>query len=177
MAIHSGLNSMAREAIPEYLHIARLSMETPKPEGGVYGFPAILLLFTVVDAVSNYKGYRKHSFGALAEILPDLKLTPKQIQSLAHWYRDPASHQGVLAPGVAISVADAGPAVEFNPEGEPIHIRLRPFFDAVRAAWEAMDHSAIAPDVHPLAAPKSRPTTIKVSVPFAASGIGPETKK
>ena len=168
MAIHNDLNSMAREAIPEFLHVARMSIDTQKPTGGVYGCPAVLLLFSVVDAISNFSGYPQHSFGALGDILPHLNLTQRQIQSLAHWYRHPMSHQGILAPGVAISIDDPGPAIELNSSGEPTHIRLNPFYKGVKAAWDAMDHATIEPKVHPQAKPKEPLASTTVSV--SASG-------
>ena len=57
MAVHNDLPPMAREAIEEYLTIANYCVTTRKPNNGVYGYPAVLLLFSVVDALSNYAGH------------------------------------------------------------------------------------------------------------------------
>lgn len=46
---------MAIEAIDEYLAIAEYCVTTSKPGGGAYGFPAVLLLFAVVDALRRRK--------------------------------------------------------------------------------------------------------------------------
>jgi hypothetical protein len=57
MAIHNDLPSMSREAIEEYLAIAHHCVTARKPMGGAYNYPAVLLLFVVVDALSNYAGH------------------------------------------------------------------------------------------------------------------------
>jgi hypothetical protein len=66
MANHA-LESMSREAIEEYLAISHDCITTRKPNGGAYGYPAVLLLFSVVDALSSYASYAEHSFGALKD--------------------------------------------------------------------------------------------------------------
>jgi hypothetical protein len=67
---------MAIEAIDEYLAIVDHCLKTVKPgNDGVCGFPAVLLLFSVVDALSNYLGHSRHSFGALKELDPQLSKT------------------------------------------------------------------------------------------------------
>jgi hypothetical protein len=85
MAIHNDLPSMAREAIEEYLAVANYCVTARKPDGGVYGYPAVLLLFSVVDALSNYAGHPAHSFLAMKDVVPSL--SEKQIKKLADWYR------------------------------------------------------------------------------------------
>ncbi len=70
MAVHNDLPPMAREATEEYLAIAHHCITTRKSNGGVYGYPAVLLLFSIVDALSNYAGYPEHTFGAMKDIFP-----------------------------------------------------------------------------------------------------------
>jgi len=60
MAIHTDLPSMSQEAIEEYFAIAHYCVTTTKSNGGVYGYPAVLLLFSIVDALSNHAGYPEH---------------------------------------------------------------------------------------------------------------------
>jgi len=81
---------MAEEAIDEYLAIAEYCVTTGKVgSSGVYGFPAVLLLFSVVDALSNYLGSPAHSFAALKKMDPTL--SDVQIRNLARWFRNPTS--------------------------------------------------------------------------------------
>src|SRR6266704_419642 len=143
MAIHSDLRSMSQEAIEEYLAIAHYCVTTRKADGGVYGYPAVLLLFSIVDALSNYAGYPEHSFRAMKDIFPQLTL--KQIQHLADWYRHLPAHQAIIMPGTQLSVDAPGDPIELNSDGEPTHIRVKPFYEAVKSAWEKVDASGIKP--------------------------------
>jgi len=63
MAIHTDLPSMSQEAIEEYLAIAHYCVTTAKANGGVYGYPAVLLLFSIVDALSNHAGAQNTRLG------------------------------------------------------------------------------------------------------------------
>ncbi len=89
MAVHESLVSMATEAIEEHLAVAEHCVNTVKPGGGVYGFTAVLLLFSVVDALSNYLEYPKNSLGALKILDP--KLSDAEVRSLKNWFRNPSS--------------------------------------------------------------------------------------
>ena len=44
---------MSIEAIDEYLAIAEHCVSMHKANGGIYGYPAVLLLFCVIDALRN----------------------------------------------------------------------------------------------------------------------------
>ena len=100
MAVHNDLPPMAREAIEEYLTIANYCVTTRKPNNGVYGYPAVLLLFSVVDALSNYAGHPKNSFLAMKGVVPSL--SDEQIKKLAAWYRHLPAHQAIILPGTAV---------------------------------------------------------------------------
>src|SRR6266498_2689029 len=101
MAVHNDLPPMAREATEEYLAIAHHCITTRKSNGGVYGYPAVLLLFSIVDALSNYAGYPEHTFGAMKDIFPHL--SQAQIKQLAAWYRHLPAHQAIIMPGTMLS--------------------------------------------------------------------------
>lgn len=152
MAVHNDLPSMSREAIEEYLAIADYCVTTRKPNKGVYGYPAVLLLFSVVDALSNYAGHPEHSFLAMKDVAPSL--SNKQIKSLADWYRHLPAHQAIIMPGTKLTVDDPGPAIELNSEGEPTHIRVKPLYEAVKAAWENFSPADVNPSYRQEKAPK-----------------------
>ncbi len=61
MAIRSDLRSMSVEAIEEYLAIAKHCVSTRKSNGGLYGYPAVLLLCCIIDALGNYGGHAKNT--------------------------------------------------------------------------------------------------------------------
>lgn len=136
---------MSVEAIEECLAIAEYSVTARKKNGGIYGFPAVLLLFCVIDALSVNTGASAHSLREITSIIPGL--TDKQIRNLRRWYRDLLVHQAVIAPGTVLSVSDGVP-IEFNSEGEPTHIRVVPFYQAVKSRWQSFNQSTLNPNVH-----------------------------
>jgi hypothetical protein len=136
---------MSVEGIEECLAIAEHSVTARKTNGGIYGFPAVLLLFCIVDALSVNTGARAHSLQEITSIIPGL--TEKQIRNLRRWYRDLLVHQAVIAPGTLLSDSDGCP-IEFNSRGEPTHIRVVPFYQAVKSRWESFNQSTLNPKVH-----------------------------
>jgi hypothetical protein len=151
MAIHDDLRSMSKEAVDEYLAIAGHCVSTEKPTGGVYGYAAVLLLFSLVDAFSNNAGYPAHSFGVLKDIFPCLN--DKQVKNLAKWFRHPSSHHAVIMPGTQLSIS-AGTAIEVNALSEPTHIRLKQFYEAVEGYWKGLGPDGIKPTFIAEASPR-----------------------
>lgn len=140
MASHSTSEEMAVAAIDEYLEMANRGLHMLKPDrSGVYGYPSVLLLFSVVDALSNLSGYPKHSFKALSDMDP--RLTDPQVKRLAKWFRHLPAHQAIIMPGTMLSTQE-GEAFEFS-AGEPVHIRVYPFFRLVETGWKKFDRSKI----------------------------------
>lgn len=54
MAIHPNLSSMLKESLNEITDIARHSVQTIKANGGVYGFPSAMLLFSFIDTIGSF---------------------------------------------------------------------------------------------------------------------------
>lgn len=54
MAIHQDLVGLLTESVSEYLHVVHECLTHQKPEGGVYGFPAALLLLTILDTIGSF---------------------------------------------------------------------------------------------------------------------------
>jgi hypothetical protein len=168
MAIHNDLPSMSREAIEEYLAIANYCITARKADGGVYGYPAVLLLFSVVDALSNYAGHPPNSFLAMKDVLPSL--SEKQIKSLADWYRHLPAHQAIIMPGTKLTVDDPGDAIELNAADEPTHIRVKPLFEAVKTAWDKFNPAEIKPRYRQEKAPKQPIVNDQFSALFGPEG-------
>jgi len=134
---------MSIEAIEEYLAIAEYCISTRKTNGGLYGYPSVLLLFSIIDALSNYVGHPKNTLPGMQSIFPGL--TEKQVQNLKNWYRNLPAHQAVIMPGTQLSAEATGTPIEFGPDGEPTHIRVIPFYQLVKRGWEAFDESRMNP--------------------------------
>jgi hypothetical protein len=169
MAIHQDLRSMSIEAINEYLAISEYCTSTCKPNGGLYGYPSVLLLFCVIDAVSNHVGHAEHTFHELKSIFP--RLSDEQVKKLKQWYRHLLAHQAIIMPGTVLSPDPDGEPIDFNSDGEPTHIRVVPLFRAVKGWWEAFDMSAINPNLRQKQPPKNPALASTTSSPLpSASG-------
>lgn len=143
---------MSIEAIEEYLAIAEHCVVTSKKNGGLYGYPSVLLLLCIVDALSNYSGCAKNTLRGIQSIFPGL--TDKQIQDLKNWYRNLPAHQAIIMPGTQLSAESTGTAIEFGTNAEPTLIRVIPFYKLVKQGWEAFDKSRIDPKFEQRQAPK-----------------------
>jgi hypothetical protein len=161
MAVHRDLQSLNVEAIDEYLAVAEHCVTTTKRNGGIYGLPALLLLFCIVDALTVNSGGKEHTLQKLTSVIP---MTDKQLKSLREWYRNLLAHQAVIAPGTMLSTVD-GPPIEFNSNGEPTYIRVIPFYQAVRELWESFDKSALNPPVPATKLPKTPMGTPSIHAP------------
>ncbi|MGB8032130.1 MAG: hypothetical protein WCF30_20970 [Terracidiphilus sp.] len=173
MSIHLNLNSLTIEAIEEYLAIAKYSVEKRKDDGGIYGWPATLLLFCVIDAIGNGQRTGKEPFRILKEAPFNCRLNDVQIKTLETWYRNPLAHEGIIAPGVCLSPEETGDAFAVVGD-EPVQIRVKPFYNLVRAAWDQLDKSKLKRNWEPRRMPKNwNPTASQsatASVTIAVTG-------
>ena len=145
---------MSVEAIEEYLAIAKHCVSTRKSNGALYGYPAVLLLCCIIDALGNYGGHAKNTLRGARFIVPDL--TDKHIKHLKNWY---PAHQAIIMPGTKLSDDPIGSAIEFDRNGEPTHIRVIPFYRAVKSGWD-FDKTMINPRFELDQAPRTPiPTT------------------
>jgi hypothetical protein len=105
MAIHSELKDLAIDATDEYLTAAKACVQARKPaDGGILGYPAMLLLFCVTDAIGHSPILKVKGgdvrLGVLKHPIFGLNLTDKQIGNLKQMYRNRLAHNGLLTPGV-----------------------------------------------------------------------------
>lgn len=145
MAIHDNLKSMSVEAIDEYLALVEYGVTTKKANGGLYGYPSVLLLFCVVDALSNFEGHPKNTLRGLQSMFPELD--DSKMKSLKNWYRNLLSHQAIIMPGTQLSAEPSGAPIEWGANGEPVLIRIIPLFIVVKRAWDAFDKNKVNPIV------------------------------
>src|SRR5438093_13293164 len=68
-------------------------------------------------------------------------------------------------PGTQLSVDMPGDPIELNAAGDPTHIRLKPFYEAVKSAWATFDTSRINPSFRRERAPKVPITTTVAMFP------------
>lgn len=135
MAIHPNTNSLTVEVVEEYLDIAKLCIDTKKHDGGIYGYPATLLLFCVINALGTSLLKGNEPFQVLMQPPFNCNLSRDQVKKLEIWYRNLLAHNGMIAPGVCLSPDDSGAPFTLS-SNEPVLIRAKPLYDLVRRAWE-----------------------------------------
>ena len=138
MAIHQNANSLTIEVIEEYLDIANMCIATKKQDGGIYGYPATLLLFSVINAVGSSLIAVNEPFRVLKEAPFNCSLEDRQVKQLEQWYRNLLVHNGMIAPGTCLSPEDGGAPFMFSSD-EPVLIRVKSLYNLVRGAWEQVD--------------------------------------
>jgi len=179
MAIHQEPAGLSIEAIDEYLSASELCLNSRKGDGGCLGYPATVLLFCVVNAIGGYLALNKRNkipkgepFFVFNHVCFGLTLTQKQIKRLEWWYRNGLAHNAVLPPGTCLS-AEAGEAFDFAANGDPIKIRVFPFHELVKRAWEKFDKKQINPSavLHVLKMPTlGFDVSGPITSPIASSG-------
>jgi hypothetical protein len=142
MAIHSNTNSLTAEVIEEYLSIAKLCITTKKQDGGIYGYPATLLLFCIIEALGRNLIVGKEPFRILKASPFNCKLNNHQVKQLEQWYRNPLAHNGMIKPGVYLSPEDGGAPFTFISD-EPVLIHVNSLYNLVQCAWEQVDKARL----------------------------------
>lgn len=110
------------EAIDEFIALAGMGLEFQKADGGCLGYPSTLLMFCVIDALSNHLNFEKYSFLILNDPIFGLALSADQRELLAVWYRQMLAHNAMIAPGVALTLEEGAPFEWVK--GEPVKFAL-----------------------------------------------------
>ncbi|MGH9562694.1 MAG: hypothetical protein ACRD3S_14680 [Terracidiphilus sp.] len=142
MTIHPNVNGLTIEAIEEYLDIAKFCISSKKQDGGIYGYPATLLLFSVINAIGESQTAGNEPFRVLKEKPFGCQLNDRQIKKLEQWYRNLLTHNGMIAPGACLSPEDRGDPFKFDRD-EPVMIRVKPLYTLVRNAWDQFDKANV----------------------------------
>ncbi|HTU45708.1 MAG TPA: hypothetical protein VMF91_11635 [Bryobacteraceae bacterium] len=138
MAIHLNANSLTVEVIEEYLDTAKLCIATKKQDGGIYGYPATLLLFCVINALGSSLIAGKEPFRVLNEAPFNCGLDNRQVKQLEQWYRNLLAHNGMIAPGSCLSPEEGHAPFTFSSD-EPVLIHVKSLYNLVRDAWDKLD--------------------------------------
>ena len=135
MAIHSSAASMVKESLNEMILVADYCFGYRKDplvwkSQGCYGFPAALLLLSVIDSIGFVilKGsVRKHFDILNHQDYYNLGLSKESIDIIYKNYRCMLSHNSRIAPGYWLDIGNKESSVfEFTKKGEPC-LYLVPF--------------------------------------------------
>jgi len=146
---------MAVEAINEYLTAAGMCLEFRKPDGGCLGYPSVLLLLCVTNALGSYlksetviianrpqRITRGEPFRVFNHGCFDLDMTQKQIKQIEDYYRNRLAHTAVIKAGAFLLPSDDDPAFVFQTENG-MAIRVFSFYRSVARACSRIPVSQI----------------------------------
>ena len=136
MALHQNIPSMLQESLPEMLLAAKYCIEYRKntniwPAPGCYGYPAALLLLSIVDSIGSYveEGNVKNHFKILNNSdYYGLSLTEKELNLIYNHYRNTLSHNTVITPKVILNIGSRDDSV-LQRYGERYLLNLVPFYN------------------------------------------------
>src|SRR5579871_6398501 len=135
--------------IDEYLAIAHHCVTDVRPGRPGWGYPAALLLFTVVDAIGHGVLPPRKGSDARLEVLReppfDLDLSDGHIGLLKKVYRNTLSHNAQLGRGAGMMPETSGQPFDFKPDGTVI-LRVPVFYRVVVTAWEKCRTTFAPPD-------------------------------
>lgn len=143
MAIHGTIPSMLQESIPEMLLVAKFCIEFSKdtniwPAPGCYGYPAVILLLSIVDSIGSYveQGTVENHFKVLNnKEYYSLYMGPDEIKIMYN-YRNLLSHNTVMNLNISLGIGTAEDPVLQSENGR-YKLNLIPFYNV---SVKAIDH-------------------------------------
>lgn len=140
MAIHPTPQSMLLESLPEMYLVAKYCVEFQKdtsiwPAPGCYGYPAALLLLSIVDSLGSYvidtSEVKKHFDILNHSDYYNLGLNNKDVEVVYNKYRNLLNHNTVLATDAVLAIGTITDPVFENKNGNP-YLNLLPFLEKTR---------------------------------------------
>jgi hypothetical protein len=154
MAEHQHSWALAEEAIEEYLLAPRHCLAHQKPDGGVLGYPAALLLLCTINALGTYlrnedvtiNGRNQtitagEPFRVLNHPLLNQNLSDEQIKRIEKAFRNPLAHNALIASGVGLTPAEASSPFKFP--NKEVWISVPTLYELVAHAWAHFDKTKI----------------------------------
>ncbi len=121
--IVNSIKEMLKESLSEMIHVAEYCYETKKDNGGCYGYPCSILLFSVLDTIGSfYKGKDysitidgkdkkikntvQHFYILNSKDFYNQNLTEEEIKIIYDNYRSTLTHNSSMPPKYAIEMGD-----------------------------------------------------------------------
>jgi len=136
MAIHTNPQSMLNESLPEMLLAAKYCIEFRKDTSvwkvsGCYGYPAALLLLSMIDSVGSYieKGNVLNHFKILNNTdCYNLDLNKDEVKVIYDYYRNTLSHHSVLPQDIMLDIGQKNEKI-FERINNMYILRLVPLYN------------------------------------------------
>jgi len=151
MAIHENKRDLTIESVSECLDAAKLLIDYRKADNSMMGYAAVLLLFSVIDAIGHHSNVGSGNIRLAVLQSQSFGITPcpsdPQICAIKKWYRNSIVHAASIVPGVVLSPDDTGDVFEFV-KTKPVMIRVPQLYELVRRAWATLDKANFDPLRH-----------------------------
>lgn len=147
MTTHDNITDLAVESVSECLDAAKLLIDHRKGDGGMMGYAATLLLFSITDAIGHHLNVGTGHIRLEVLGLPQfgLDIDGQQIcelkKYLKMWFRNSLTHGASIVPGVLLTPDEDGGPFEFE-GGKPVMIRVPQFYKMVRRVWDDLDKTS-----------------------------------
>ena len=117
MAIHTSIRSMLCESLNEYIHVSEYCVNFVKSDGGCLGYPAALVMFSIIDSIGSYNDIAVRIDGKEKKIKADIvkthfyilnseyynqNLSEHQITKIYLMFRNTLTHNAAIVPGVLL---------------------------------------------------------------------------
>ncbi len=172
MTTPNNITDLTIDSVSECLDAAKLLIDHRKEDGGMMGYAATLLLFSVTDAIGHHlnvgSGHtrlevlRSKEFG--------ISLTGQQVYELKQWFRNGLIRGASIVPGVFLAADEDGVPFSFEC-GKPVAIRVPQFYKMVRRVWNDLDKTNFNPLRHTCARPPVAFPLVVTQTDLAASGV------
>lgn len=151
MAIHSSKNSMIKEALQECIEVADFCIGFDKTEddrwkntAGCYGYPAGLLLLSIVDAIGTEIMRGGDDMSQHFKILNhndyyNLELDDKALNALMKEYRNRLAHNAYIGENVILDIGNKNDLVIENYDSI-YKLNLFPFLIISKKVVEKFNH-------------------------------------
>src|SRR5690606_9249511 len=101
-----------RISLPEMLEIARKCIHEKKSDGGFYGYPASLILLSVVDCIGSYVrggSVENHFLILMDDRYFGVGINSDEVKRIYRIYRNRLSHNGILGFNAVMFVSQQNP--------------------------------------------------------------------
>ncbi len=101
---NKAIASMLRESLDEMIIVSRWCVDNHKSDGGIFGYPAAVLLFSIADSIGSYLlgGTIRNHFNVYNHEVFGFNLSKEQLDKIYKYFRSLLTHYLVMASGCAL---------------------------------------------------------------------------
>ncbi|MCR4284057.1 MAG: hypothetical protein NUV64_01925 [Parcubacteria group bacterium] len=145
MALHEDKNSMIKEAIQEYIEVAKYCIDFDKSKdprwnesAGCYGYPAALILLSITDAIGTIVMKGGDDVGEHFKVLNNqdyynLNLSGNELKIIEKGYRNKLSHNAHIKEDIVLDIGNGVNSV-FEKINGIYKLNLLPFYHKTKLA-------------------------------------------